>query len=168
MSMLLRKMTAAPNGRYFTPRSASGMRATMISALKITALRIALCGECRNMIFSLSSGPRPRAAVAYSRPNMAGMMAKYLETSLAMLNVVSAPRVISNCFPSKRRRNSCKASSNVSASSRLGTAPATSRGPKYRRPGTFESNFAVREVRSSLAPQATSSHAPAITRLKVP
>ena len=31
--------------------------------------------------------------------NAAGMMAKYLATSLAMLNVVSAPRVISSCLP---------------------------------------------------------------------
>ena len=31
--------------------------------------------------------------------NIAGMMAKYLATSLAMENVVSAPRVISNCLP---------------------------------------------------------------------
>ena len=31
--------------------------------------------------------------------NIAGMMAKYFETSLAMLNVVSAPRVISICLP---------------------------------------------------------------------
>ena len=30
---------------------------------------------------------------------MAGTMAKYLATSLAMENVVSAPRVISNCLP---------------------------------------------------------------------
>ena len=29
----------------------------------------------------------------------AGMMAKYLDTSLAMLKVVSAPRVISSCLP---------------------------------------------------------------------
>ena len=29
----------------------------------------------------------------------AGMIAKYLATSLAMLNVVSAPRVISICLP---------------------------------------------------------------------
>ena len=31
--------------------------------------------------------------------NMAGMMAKYLATSLAMQKVVSAPRVISSCLP---------------------------------------------------------------------
>ena len=30
---------------------------------------------------------------------MAGTMAKYLATSLAMENVVSAPRVISSCLP---------------------------------------------------------------------
>src|ERR1017187_2423960 len=59
MSMLLRRITAAPSGRYFTPRNASGMSATIMSALKITALRIALCGECRNMMLSLSIGPCP-------------------------------------------------------------------------------------------------------------
>ncbi|MNX83369.1 hypothetical protein D3C86_1151300 [compost metagenome] len=31
--------------------------------------------------------------------NRAGMMAKYLATSLAILKVVKVPRVISNCFP---------------------------------------------------------------------
>ena len=31
--------------------------------------------------------------------NIAGRMAKYLATSLAMENVVSEPRVISNCLP---------------------------------------------------------------------
>ncbi len=31
--------------------------------------------------------------------NAAGMMAKYFDTSLAMLNVVSAPRVIRSCLP---------------------------------------------------------------------
>ena len=31
--------------------------------------------------------------------NMAGRIAKYLATSLAMENVVSAPRVISSCLP---------------------------------------------------------------------
>ena len=31
--------------------------------------------------------------------NMAGMIAKYFATSLAMLKVVSEPRVISICFP---------------------------------------------------------------------
>jgi two-component system sensor histidine kinase KdpD len=41
ISRLRRKSTAAPTGRYFTPLSASGMRNTMINALKITADRIA-------------------------------------------------------------------------------------------------------------------------------
>jgi len=42
-------------GRYRTPRNASGISATMISALKMTADRIADCGECSRMMFSLSS-----------------------------------------------------------------------------------------------------------------
>src|SRR4029077_823119 len=39
-----RNSAPAPSGRYFTPRSASGMSRTMISALKMTADRIALDG----------------------------------------------------------------------------------------------------------------------------
>ncbi len=64
----------------------------MISALKMTADRIALSGDESFMIFNaLRAG--------YVVANAAGMMAKYFATSFAMLNVVSVPRVISNCFP---------------------------------------------------------------------
>ncbi|MNM06854.1 hypothetical protein D3C81_168800 [compost metagenome] len=49
-------------------------------------------GECSPIMFStFISG--------IATMNMAGMMAKYLAISFAMLNVVSAPRVISSCFP---------------------------------------------------------------------
>ena len=48
---------AAPTARYLTPRRARGMRATMIRALKITALRMALSGECSCMMFRLANGP---------------------------------------------------------------------------------------------------------------
>ena len=44
------------------------------------------------MMFSLS---RP----GYTAANIAGMIAKYFATSLAIENVVSEPRVISNCLP---------------------------------------------------------------------
>ena len=64
----------------------------MISALKITAASTALCGVCSPMMLSLPSA-------GYVAMNIAGMMAKYFATSLAMENVVSAPRVISNCLP---------------------------------------------------------------------
>src|SRR3989441_345497 len=64
----------------------------MMSALKITAERIALSGVARCMTFSVPSD-------GYVVAKAAGMMAKYLATSLAMLNVVSAPRVISICLP---------------------------------------------------------------------
>ncbi len=47
-------MESAPLGRYRTPFSASGTSATMISALKITADRIADRGEDRSMMLSLS------------------------------------------------------------------------------------------------------------------
>ena len=64
----------------------------MISALKITADRIADCGVFKCMTLSaFSTGNVPA--------NIAGIIAKYLATSLAMENVVSAPRVISNCLP---------------------------------------------------------------------
>src|ERR1700733_1884514 len=78
--------------RYLTPRKASGISAIMISALKITADRMADSGVFRCMMLSaFRTGKVPA--------NMAGMMAKYFATSLAIENVVSAPRVISSCFP---------------------------------------------------------------------
>ena len=78
--------------RYFTPRSASGISAMMISALKMTAERIADCGVFRSMMLSaFNTGNVPA--------NIAGMIAKYFATSFAIENVVSAPRVISNCLP---------------------------------------------------------------------
>src|SRR5580698_5435689 len=87
-----RSRTAAPAGRYFTPRSANGISAMMMSALKITADRIADCGVARCMMFRMfSTGNAPA--------NIAGIIAKYFATSFATENVVSAPRVISSCFP---------------------------------------------------------------------
>ena len=56
----------------------------MIRALKMTAERIAECGLDRCMMLSVSSAGKTPA-------NMAGMMAKYLATSLAIENVVSEP-----------------------------------------------------------------------------
>ena len=61
-------------------------------ALKITAERIAEVGECR---FIMSNGFSQGSVPA----NIAGTMAKYFATSLAMEKVVSEPRVISNCLP---------------------------------------------------------------------
>ena len=66
--------------------SASGISTMMMSALKITADRMAEAGVVRPMMFSTFS-------CGYTVANAAGMMAKYLATSLAMLKVVSAPRV---------------------------------------------------------------------------
>src|SRR5215216_6449575 len=92
MSMLRRSTAAAPRARNFTPRRASGIRPTMIKALKMTADRIADRGDCRSITFRVPScGNTPT--------NIAGMMAKYFATSLAMENVVSEPRVISSCLP---------------------------------------------------------------------
>ena len=50
MNTLRRRIAAAPDGRNFTPRRASGMRATMMRALKITADRTADCGLCSLMM----------------------------------------------------------------------------------------------------------------------
>ncbi len=66
----------------------------MINALKITAERIAERGVWRSMTFSLSSTLR-----LANPANIAGMMAKYFATSLAIENVVSDPRVIRSCLP---------------------------------------------------------------------
>ena len=51
-SMRSRRL-AASRGRYFTPRNASGTRAMMISALKMTAAKTALCGVCSPITFRL-------------------------------------------------------------------------------------------------------------------
>jgi hypothetical protein len=64
----------------------------MTSALKITALRMALRGLVSAMMLS---GPMAGSDATSS----AGRMAKYFATSLAMLKVVSAPRVMSSCLP---------------------------------------------------------------------
>src|SRR5579884_3705081 len=64
----------------------------IISALKITADNTALCGVASFIILSACN-------CGYVIEKAAGMMAKYLATSLAMLNVVSAPRVIKSCLP---------------------------------------------------------------------
>src|SRR5437016_13344291 len=64
----------------------------MMSALKMTADRMALWGVARCMTLST-----PRAG--YVLAKAAGMIAKYLAMSLAMLKVVRAPRVISICLP---------------------------------------------------------------------
>ncbi len=64
----------------------------MISALKMTADRIADRGVSRSITLMRSS--------AGSTPtNIAGMMAKYFATSLAIEKVVSEPRVMSSCLP---------------------------------------------------------------------
>src|SRR5438874_2570099 len=81
-----------PEGLNVTPLIANGIKSGMIMALKIRAERTA--------VFN----PSPRTFNAFSSgtvdANNTGMIAKYFATSFAMLNVVTAPRVISNCFPS--------------------------------------------------------------------
>src|SRR5689334_4243158 len=87
ISRLRRNNAAALMGRYFTPRSASGINAMMIKALKITAERIADCGVRNPMMLSVLSTGNAAA-------NIAGMIAKYFATSFAIENVVNTPRVI--------------------------------------------------------------------------
>ncbi len=64
----------------------------MISALKITADRMADSGVRRCITFRAPSTGKAPA-------NIAGMIAKYLATSFATENVVKAPRVIRSCLP---------------------------------------------------------------------
>src|SRR5674476_1289229 len=92
MARFRRNIWAAEDGLYRTPRSARGMSPMMMSALKMTADRIADSGEARCMMLRV---PRPTNTPA----NIAGMIAKYLAMSLAMENVVSEPRVMSSCLP---------------------------------------------------------------------
>lgn len=56
--------------RYFTPLRANGMSATMMSALYMTAAKMAVVGLVRRMMLSASSA-------GYNGTNNAGMMAKY-------------------------------------------------------------------------------------------
>ena len=77
ISRFLRKRASAPSGRYDIPFNAMGMSAGIMSALKITAERIADVGECKCMIsITLNHGRVPAKS--------AGMIAKYLATSLAI------------------------------------------------------------------------------------
>ena len=59
----------------------------MINVLKMTADRIAERGVCRSITF------RSFSTLRLAKPaNIAGMMAKYFATSLAIEKVVSEPR----------------------------------------------------------------------------
>ena len=79
------------------PFSASGISAMMITALKITADRMADSGVASPMMFNTPS-------CGNARMNIAGMMAKYFATPFAIENVVSAPRVIRSCLPIPQSR----------------------------------------------------------------
>src|SRR2546425_5303669 len=74
------------------PFMASGIKRGMMAALKMRAERTAVFSPSPRMFRAFSSG-RVDA-------NITGTIAKYFATSLAMLNVVTAPRVMSSCFPS--------------------------------------------------------------------
>ena len=64
----------------------------MISALKMTAERIAERGVLRSMMLI-------RSSCGNTARNIAGTIAKYFATSFAIENVVSEPRVMSSCLP---------------------------------------------------------------------
>ena len=68
-------------GLYFTPFMAMCIRLGMMIALKISADRVALYGVDSFMILSMF-------ICGITSWNMAGMMAKYFATSLAMEKVV--------------------------------------------------------------------------------
>ena len=72
------------------------MSAGIIKALKMSAERTALRAVASPITLSAD---KPGSATM----NIAGMMAKYLATSLATENVVKAPRVISICLPMPTR-----------------------------------------------------------------
>jgi len=63
----------------------------IINALKITADKMALSGVSKCMNSSLQRW--------INRGKCGRIITKYLETSLEILKVVKAPRVINNCFP---------------------------------------------------------------------
>ena len=71
----------------------------MMSALKITADRIALSGEARRMMLS-------GAICGKTARNSAGMIAKYLATSFAIEKVVRQPRVMRSCLPTSTTSSS--------------------------------------------------------------
>src|SRR5213080_483336 len=74
------------------PLMARWIRSGIIAALNIIADKTAV----------FSPSPRMLRAFSWGRvdANITGTIAKYLATSFAMLKVVTAPRVMSNCFPS--------------------------------------------------------------------
>jgi len=121
------------------PFQSDRINAIMISALKMTAERIALSGVARRIMLKIPSA-------GYVVANAAGMIAKYLATSLAMLKVVNEPRVINNCFPTSTVRSIwsdyCLSRFMLAAPGRLGpgsSPPPHPPGPRqahhWSRPG---------------------------------
>src|SRR5207244_10234636 len=93
MSIFLIKVFSGGSGLKLTPRKDNGISAGIIIALNINVASIAVAGLCSCIILRTAS-------FGLLVTNMAGSIAKYLATSLAMLNVVIALRVISNCLTS--------------------------------------------------------------------
>ena len=92
MNIFLRNVLCGGSGLNFTPLNDSRISSGIIIALNINVDNTAVSGLCsciilRNCICRLFS------------INIAGRI-EVFSSSLAMLNVVMAPLVISNCFPS--------------------------------------------------------------------
>src|SRR5215469_8506541 len=87
------KVFSGGSGRKVTPRRDNGINAGIIIALNINVANIAVAGLCSCITLRIAN-------FGLLVINIAGSIAKYLATSLAMLNVVIAPRVMSNCLPS--------------------------------------------------------------------
>src|SRR5690606_32476909 len=90
--MFLRNKADAPIDLYASPISYTGINIGSWIALKRIAERIADSGLLNFMIFN-------GANAGIIATNNAGIIAKYLATSLAILKVVSVPLVINSCFP---------------------------------------------------------------------
>lgn len=99
--MFLTNVFCGGSGLNCTPLNASGMNIGIIIALNIRVDSIAVSGLCNCMTFRASS-------LGLLSLNIAGRMVKYFAASFAMLNVVMAPRVISNCLPSSLHSESLK------------------------------------------------------------
>ena len=84
--MFLRNVFCGGSGLNLTPLKDSGISAGIIIALNINVDNTAVSGLCNCIMLNACS-------FGFSDINKAGNIAKYFAASLAMLNVVIAPRV---------------------------------------------------------------------------
>ena len=111
MSKLRRKTALAPSGTYGTPRNASGINAMIMIALKIVALKMALCGDESCMMFNACNGPvlaadeflEPEKAFAVSarlaEAGKAALHAAYIEhIHTLVVGLCYDPRITARVF----------------------------------------------------------------------